>query len=71
MRQQDALISGSFAFQYFERVNWEEFGLDIFIGKQANAEVFCRYLSEEEGYVLTHSQEIEVGLSYQVTVRNP
>ena len=59
MGRHDALISGSFAFQYFEKVLGKEPDLDIFIKQGAGAEAFCQYLSEGEGYALAKRQDKE------------
>ena len=48
----DALISGSFALQYFERAVWKESGLDVFIKEESGAD-FMNYLSVAEGYRLS------------------
>ena len=50
MGQTGALVSGSFAVQYFERVTWEESDLDIFVKGGAGADAFGKYLMETEDY---------------------
>ena len=50
MAAKNALISGSFAVQFFERVTWNESDLDIFVNFQADATEFEQYLCEREGY---------------------
>ena len=45
----DALVSGSLALQFFERVVWPDSDLDVFINVK-NVEAFSRYLVTEEGY---------------------
>lgn len=50
MGNHDALISGSFAVQFFERVTWKETDLDIFIEQGSGALAFEKYLCEQEGY---------------------
>ena len=50
MAEYDAMISGSFALQYFKRVQWRESDLDIYIEHGHLAEVFCQYLVKAEGY---------------------
>lgn len=47
-----ALISGSFALQFFERVFWDESDLDIFVQDGRGSGELGLYLAEEEGYVL-------------------
>lgn len=46
----DALISGSFALQFFERVCWEESDLDIYVEQGEGATQLTRYLKKVEGY---------------------
>lgn len=52
MAAHDALISGSFAIQFFERVNWDESDLDIFVHDERGTGTrgFEQYLCEREGY---------------------
>lgn len=72
MGQHDALISGSFALQFFERVLWKESDLDMFVQQGHGAEAFCRYLCMEEGYVLAKSQGREAYRIFDlVEVRSP
>ena len=54
MATHDALISGSFAIQFFERVNWNESDLDIFVEGETGAAEFEQYLCEREGYHFDH-----------------
>ena len=61
MCEYEALISGSFVLQYFEKVLWEESDLDIFIKQGDGADAFAQYLVKEEGYVLVKTQGIEIG----------
>ena len=56
MGKYGALISGSFAIQFFERVVWEESDLDIFVEEGLDASNFEQYLCEKEGYHLTRKQ---------------
>ena len=53
----DALISGSFAIQFFERVTWPDSDLDFFVEQGQGCESFCKYLVEAEGYKLVRSKE--------------
>lgn len=48
----NALISGSFALQSFERVFWDESDLDIFVQDGRGSGELGLYLAEAEGYVL-------------------
>ena len=57
MAKYDALISGSFALQFFERVTWPDSDLDIFVEQGEGCELFCKYLVEAEGYDLVRSQD--------------
>ena len=50
MGRNNAIVSGSVALQFFERVVWKDSDLDIFIRHGENAEAFEKYLTEEEGY---------------------
>ena len=65
--QHNALISGSFALQFFERVTWEKSDLDIFLG-HGEVESFKQYLVEEEGYRLV-SDQIDYGMEALLEVR--
>ncbi|KAL8784342.1 MAG: hypothetical protein Q9195_009087 [Heterodermia aff. obscurata] len=57
MADRDALISGSFALQFFERVTWNESDLDIFLEGQNEVSGFEQYLCEREGYRFDHLSE--------------
>ncbi|MCJ1431534.1 hypothetical protein MMC27_000887 [Xylographa pallens] len=59
MGQHSALVSGSFAVQFFERVTWEDSDLDIFVKGGAGAEAFGKYLIETEDYELQAAKEQE------------
>ena len=50
--ESDALISGSFALQFFERQCWEESDLDIFVEEGEGARELERYLNNVEEYQL-------------------
>lgn len=50
MAIRNALVSGSLAVQFFERVVWKESDLDIFIQEGKDAKAFGKYLTEKEGY---------------------
>jgi len=51
--QNDALISGSFAIQFFDGVIWNESDLDIFVEDGEGAIELGRHLVEKEGYEST------------------
>lgn len=53
----DALISGSFAIQFFERVSWRESDLDVYIEDGPDAEDFEQYLCQKEGYHVSRERE--------------
>ena len=53
--QHNALISGSFVLQFFERATWEKSDLDIFVHHN-EASNFEEYLVKEEGYSLVSDQ---------------
>lgn len=55
MAKCDALISGSFALQFFDRTLWPRSDLDINV--RNSAEQFERYLRNVEGYKLLRSTE--------------
>ena len=57
MARHDALVSGSFVLQFFERVTWRESDLDIFIEHGEGANKFGSYLVDKEGYALNLSTE--------------
>jgi hypothetical protein len=50
MGKYDALISGSFAIQFFDHVSWMESGLDIYVEGEESAKAMGRYLMEQEKY---------------------
>ena len=50
LAQCNALISGSFALQFFEGVIWPESDLDIFVEDGPGSRSLCDYLTNEEGY---------------------
>ena len=70
MAKTDALISGSFAFQFFERTSWKPSDLDIFVehgehGECANT--FQRYLLDKEGYEFSNTEDTEYEPDYMAT----
>lgn len=60
MGQNNALVSGSVALQFFERVVWKDTEMDVFILKGEGAENFCRYIQEREGYFLAEGGKEKV-----------
>jgi hypothetical protein len=48
----DGIISGSFALQFMDRVDWEGSDLDVCVQVGEKADSFCRYMEEVEGYDL-------------------
>ena len=50
MAANQALVSGSFAIQFFGRVVFTDSDLDVFIHSGEGAQAFERYLAEDEGY---------------------
>ena len=59
MGKSDALISGSFAVQYFERVLWEESDMDVFVQRGKSAMELGRYLCTVEGYESVRVREAD------------
>ncbi|KAL9605024.1 MAG: hypothetical protein Q9179_001655 [Wetmoreana sp. 5 TL-2023] len=55
----DALISGSFVIQFFERVTWKESDLDIFIEQGPGALALEKYFCEQEGYGFSYESPRE------------
>ena len=53
-----AIISGSFALQFFERVVWPESDLDVFV-HQDHYESLSTFLTMREGYTLTDARVLE------------
>ena len=54
MAKCEALISGSVALQFFERVVWPESDLDIYVEHGSHAKAFRKYIKDCEGYKFTH-----------------
>ncbi|KAL8893571.1 MAG: hypothetical protein Q9192_005134 [Flavoplaca navasiana] len=52
MGELDALVSGSFAIQFFERVTWLSSDLDMYVKAGARAYALRTYLANSEGYTL-------------------
>ena len=72
MARHGALISGSFAIQFFERVRWNESDLDIFIENGTDAGDFEQYLCGTEKYHMTRerdeAEEVYLAMSELVKV---
>jgi hypothetical protein len=50
LAQSNALISGSFALQFLERVVWPESDMDIFVEDGPGFQLMCDYLTVDEGF---------------------
>ena len=57
MATHNALISGSFAVQFFSRESWKGSDLDIYLEKGSAVEAFDVHLRKTEGYELEKSSE--------------
>lgn len=55
LRESDALISGSFAVQYFDRTIYHDSVLDIFVKKGEYARGLEEFLTLTEGYRLAYT----------------
>lgn len=53
--QADALISGTFALQFFAQLYWLDSGLDIYVRQGAKADTLIRYIGEDKSYEFDHS----------------
>ena len=53
----NALISGSFALQYFEGVRWTEPDLDMFVEDGSDATEMEHYLCKSEGYRVSSERD--------------
>ncbi|KAF8863521.1 hypothetical protein BDZ45DRAFT_670125 [Acephala macrosclerotiorum] len=62
MAQCDALISGSFALQFFARKVWMDSDLDIYVqsGPAKRPQAFGQYLLAEEGYTLDNAKHVDI-----------
>ena len=56
MGQSDALISGSFAVQFFERATWLSADLDMFVTQGLHFELLKNYIVNVEGYQFLRSK---------------
>jgi len=70
LRKQNAVISGSFALQFFERVVWEDSDLDIYAQAGLPTTYLAQYLRETEGYdiQMTYKGEEAYIWSHEVQV---
>ena len=60
--QRNALVSGSLALQFFQRVTWHDSDIDIFVEKGADTEAMIDYVTKKEGYRfsrISHLQNYE------------
>lgn len=57
MAKYDAVISGSVALQFFDRVVWKESDLDIYVRGKENTTAFIEYFSRSEGYTLGKAKD--------------
>lgn len=57
MGKHNALISGSFALQFFERVTWPKSDLDLFVEQGPGYESLCGYLVQMEKYKMLKSED--------------
>lgn len=53
----NALISGSFALQFFERVVWPDSDLDIMVQEGEDLERMAKHLIESEGYKMVSEND--------------
>jgi hypothetical protein len=61
LAEHDALISGSFALQFFEREIWDDCGLDIFVetlSPSRTSDPLGEYLMGREGYELQSAKSL-------------
>lgn len=65
MARSDALISGTFAAQFFERVFWDRDPMDLLVQEGLGCELFSKYLSEVADYSEVTFQEDDTGI-YEV-----
>ncbi|KUJ18116.1 uncharacterized protein LY89DRAFT_684041 [Mollisia scopiformis] len=72
MAKCDALISGSFALQFFARTVWKESDLDIYIqsSPKDNVKIFGEYLIAHEDYALDDTKHIEDDLGMDCDIIN-
>ncbi len=71
MAEADALISGSFGLQFFDRVVWEDSDLDIYVKgnwEDAGPNSFCEHLVQVEGYTLKNTMEMEEYQDQVITI---
>jgi hypothetical protein len=61
LAEHDALISGSFALQFFERRIWRDSDLDVYVEELKSPDALGDYLIENEGYTLLSTKTFENG----------
>jgi hypothetical protein len=61
LAEHDALISGSFALQFFDRRIWRDSDLDVYVGGQKSPDAVGYYLVKHEGYTLEIAKTVENG----------
>ncbi|KAL8850110.1 MAG: hypothetical protein Q9221_004927 [Calogaya cf. arnoldii] len=70
MGETNALISGSFAIQFFERKFWPDSDLDMYVKEGEESDALRRYLVMSEGYKLEESPgAIDYMMTNLVTIR--
>jgi hypothetical protein len=61
LAEHDALISGSFALQFFERIIWRDSDLDVYVEDRKSPDALGDYLVGHEGYALQSTKTVENG----------
>ena len=59
MGRYNALVSGSLALQFFERVVWNDSDMDVFMTKGDGATEFARYICRRENYLYNESKSTD------------
>ena len=54
--ENDALVSGSLALQFFERRSWDEDGIEIFVEEGSMGDSMVEYLQSREGYLFSNAE---------------
>ena len=73
MGELNAIISGSFAVQFFERVTWPSSDLDLYVKEGEEATALRAYLLQSEGYTLQshgRSDDLPYAMHNLVNVRD-
>lgn len=74
MAETNALISSSFAIQFFERVVWPSSNLDMYVEEGEDSDTIAQYLVMSEGYTLEDTirpQSFDYAVGEVVTVGGP